>query len=273
MRLSALLQAACYTAAATAASDSACLFADADSCTHKTSFPFRVPTAAESAVMGRRVLALTKLGTLATVFPSAASRLPGDLAGVPIGLMDYFADCEDAGNPTVLAIKIATSFRNIAAGSNVSLSLRWTPPYPPAKRIGLGSPADGDAPDPVPYSAANLPRLSLFGYTEWIDTNTALHAGLARCFTKKHPDAGFWLPGNRIHESAWMRLVVTRVYWIGGFGDRAYIGWIPVEDWRNVTQEQWSSIRLQGERKDWNEWDPSTVGAVLPELAVEAGDL
>lgn len=71
--------------------------------------------------------------------------------------------------------------------------------------------------------------------------------GIAKCFTKYHPDAKAWLPGNSIHESYWVRLVVEDVYWIGGFGDRAYIGWIPAEEWRNVTAKEIDHIRLPGE--------------------------
>ena len=253
----------------------------------------KIPTSYESAVMGRRILALSKLADLSTVFPgshpnsnsesssdsdsdehAAAHAKPSGLSGVPIGLMDYVADCEgDEGNPTLLAIKIATSFRNVEAGSNLTLSLRWIPPYPPSKRIsffsrlsayipflsGVGdSPysnsASDSTPDPVPYSAANLPRFSLFGYLEPIHPSAVESVKLAGCFTSKHQDAKWWLPGNPIHQSSWARLVVTNVYWIGGFGDRAYIGWIPVEEWKNVTKEEWQGITLPGEKSGWSEW-------------------
>jgi Pyridoxamine 5'-phosphate oxidase len=259
---------ACAVAVQASLPEPACVFSNGPDCIQNDNF--RIPTSAESAVMGRRVLAKGKFGTLATVFPEEASsqenRPPG-MGGVPIGLMDYVADCEDTGNPTLLAIQIATSFKNIRAGSNLSLSMRWNPPYNPAKRIGFASALDFFVgfrwrralaePDPTPYSAANLPRFSLFGYAEWIAPGEAgKHAALRACFAEKHADAKYWMPGNRIHESGWMRLVVTHVYWIGGFGDRAYIGWIPVDEWRNVTDEQWSSIRLQGETEGWNEWDP-----------------
>ncbi|KAI0017915.1 pyridoxamine 5'-phosphate oxidase-domain-containing protein [Xylariomycetidae sp. FL0641] len=230
---------------------------------------YRIPTAYESAVMGRRILGLTPLGTVATVFPGASDRLaaeenrPDGLGGVPVGLMEYVADCEDTGNPTFLAIQIATTFKNIRAGSNVSLAQQWTPPYPPKKRIkslsfldrllGCGNSADDDEPkDTVPYSAANLPRYSLFGYTEKIESMSS--KDLAECFVKKHPDAKYWLPGNQIHESEFVRMVVTHIYWVGGFGDRAYIGWIPVEDWRNVTKKESEDLRLPGEKKGWKEW-------------------
>jgi hypothetical protein len=226
--------------------------------------------------MGRRILALTPLGTLSTVFPldpeadhgrgaaTGHERRPPGLGGLPVGLMEYVADCEGEGNPTVLAVKIATSFRNAAAGSNVSLALRWAPPYPPSRRIEV---ATRLARDPVPYSAANLPRFSLLGYLDKIEGAAggdggaaAAQARLAACFTAAHPDARYWLPGNPIHTSEFARLVVTQVYWIGGFGDRAYIGWIPVEEWRNVSQREWESIRLPGEKKGWKEWGRSKAG-------------
>lgn len=226
---------------------------------------FRIPTSYESAVLGRRILALTPLGTLSTVFPedktsnsdfaSSQERRPPGLGGLPYGLMEYIADCEadDAGNPTILAITIGTTFKNAAAGSNVSLAVQWTPPHPPAKRIkswrrswfsylGLSDDAHSHhshhhhhhdiAP---PYSAANLPRFSLLGHLERIeggdDRDGEVGAALASCYVKAHPDARYWLPGNRIHEAHFVRLVVEQVYWVGGFGDRAFIGWIPVAEW------------------------------------------
>ncbi|KAK2608662.1 hypothetical protein QQS21_002773 [Conoideocrella luteorostrata] len=240
---------------------------------------FKIPTSYESAVMGRRILALSKLGTLSTIFPNGSDRdangqevRPGGMEGQPIGLMDYVADCEDEGNPTILALTIGTSFKNVRAGSNITLSMRWIPPYPPTKRMSLVSRLSAyvpfrsracpyntplehpEIPDTVPYSAANLPRFSLFGYLERVHADADLASKMATCYTAKHPDARFWLPGNHIHESEWMRLVVTHVYWIGGFGDRAYIGWIPIEDWKMVKRQEWESIKLPGEKKRWSEW-------------------
>jgi len=165
---------------------------------------------------------------------------------MPIGLMDYLADCEPTGNPTILAINIATSFKNVAAGSNISLSLTWTPP--------------SSSPSLYTYSPASLPRFSLLGYLEPISPSLVDSLKLAQCFTTAHPDAKYWLPGNPIHTSEWVRLVVQEVYWIGGFGDRNYIGWIPVEEWRAVKRGEWEGVRLPGEKGDgaeregWLEW-------------------
>jgi hypothetical protein len=169
--------------------------------------------------------------------------------------MDYIADCEETGNPTILAINIATSFKNVASGSNISLSLRWVPPYPPKSRISSFSSSSSE----LPYSAANLPRFSLLGYLEKIPEQEVEEKGIAKCFVEGHRDARYWLPGNRIHASEWVRLVVREVYWIGGFGDRAYIGWIPVEEWGNVTRGEWEGVRLPGEKKGWKEWSEGVL--------------
>lgn len=199
---------------------------------------FRIPTVHESAVQARRILHLSSIGTLSTVFPTdkdaalePSENRPHGLGGVPIGLMDYFADCEPStGNPTILALDIATSFKNVASGSNISLELRWQPP------------------NTRTYSAAAMPRFSLLGKLEQIDAGDVEDGDIAGCFVDYHPDAVAWLPGNRIHVSRFTRLVVQEIYWIGGFGDRAYIGWIPVEEWQNVTKKEVESIRLPGEK-------------------------
>ena len=251
---------------------------------------YRIPTSYESAVLGRRILALTPIGTISTVFPPDESKVtnihdpsetifersPAGRGGMPYSLMEYIADCEDddLGNPTILAVTIGTTFRNVAAGSNVSLAVQWTPPHPPVKRIrserkswfsylGLGTQKDDEEYDSdsdsnldgesyhhlqhdeedddhhhspsLPYSAANLPRFSLIGYLEPIpdgdDLKGEVGSKLASCFVRTHPDAKYWLPGNKVHESHFVRMVVQHVYWVGGFGDRAYIGWIPIEEW------------------------------------------
>lgn len=215
---------------------------------------FKIPTSYESAVMARRILHLTSLATVSTVFPPSKAA-----AGTPVGLPEYIADCEDTGNPTLVAIKISTFYQNVAAGSNISMSLQWTPPHPPSKRIELWSSDDSDV-KPLPYSAANLPRFSLSGHLEKIEEDEVKANDIGKCFTDVHPDAKYWLPGNHIHASEWARLVVDSIYWVGGFGDRAYIGWIPIEEWNNVTRKEWESIRLPGEKKGWKEWAAESFG-------------
>ncbi|KAF1944281.1 hypothetical protein EJ02DRAFT_452650 [Clathrospora elynae] len=195
---------------------------------------YSIPTIHESAIQARRILRLETIGTLSTVFPSkhTTEQRPSDVGGAPIGLMDYFGDCEpDTGNPTILAITIATSFKNVDAGSNITLSMRWHPQ------------------DTQWRSPASLPRFSLVGRLEDVDHEAVEKAGVMACYVEKHPDAKWWLPGNQIHVSKWVRLVVEEIYWIGGFGDRAYIGWIPLEEWQSVTAEEIEGVRLPGEKK------------------------
>ncbi|KAL8295761.1 hypothetical protein RB597_009163 [Gaeumannomyces tritici] len=257
------------------------LFSNPDPATAVSS-GFKIPTSYESAIMARRILALAPFATFSTVFPSDKD---GGIGGAPVGLTDYIADCEDdsVGNPTILELHIGTSFRNVRSGSNISVSLAWVPPYPPSRRIrsapsspsllsaledslrsllGLSRRHEEQAgegrPDPQPYSGANLPRFSLLGYLEKIEPSKV--AGVTTCYVGTHPDAKYWLPGNPIHEAEWVRLVVTKVYWIGGFGDRAYIGWIPVDEYSKVTRDEWEAIRLPGEKPDWKEWSMRELG-------------
>ncbi|KAF8138031.1 pyridoxamine 5'-phosphate oxidase-domain-containing protein [Mycena galopus ATCC 62051] len=203
---------------------------------------YRIPTVHQSAVMARRILHLSTLGTLSTIFPRSPlnqETRPSDVGGTAIGLVDYIADCEHAtGNPTILALDIATSFKNVDAGSNISLSLAWVPPQRHVR------------------SPASLPRFALQGYLEDLSAEDVAAHAIPACFAKYHPDARAWYPGNRIHSSRWVRLVVQEVYWIGGFGDRAYIGWIPAEEWRNVTREEVRDCVLPGEksRGGWRDW-------------------
>lgn len=205
---------------------------------------YSIPSIHESAMQARRVLNLSSLATLSTVFPGSSPSIlenrPDNLGGSPVGLMDYYASCgSQPYNPTILAINIATSFKNARAGSNVTLSLRYQPPidHPPADDI-------------YTYSPANLPRFSLIGHIEALSPGEIEVDNVHDCFLRAHPDAEAWTPGNVIHESFWAKLVVEEIYWIGGFGDRAYIGWIPADEWRGVTEHQVRNARLVGE-KGW----------------------
>ncbi len=217
--------------------------------------PRRIPSAYESAVLARRILALTPLGVFSTNFASTShphEKRPDGLAGVSVGLTDYVADCENEGNPTILAVDIGTTFRNAAAGSNVSIALQWTPPHPPSKR--MGGPLSHHQRVALPYSAANLPRFSLIGHLDDISEEDVEANEIAKCYTNVHPDAKYWLPGGGGHSARWARLVVDNIYFVGGFGDRAYIGWIDVDAWKSVTAKEWQSVELPGERKGWTEW-------------------
>ncbi|TKA27587.1 hypothetical protein B0A50_04419 [Salinomyces thailandicus] len=225
-----------------------------------------VPTVHESAVMARRIMHLSSLSTLITTFPNASSSYeplsdtdalshqevgvwenrPSEMAGSPIGLMEYYADCEPtSGNPTLLAIDIATPYKNFAQGSNISMHIRWWP----TQKTHYFSPKDdqGDDDIPTPHTPAALPRFSLHGRLEPIGPVDLTKGLVPACFLKTHPDSALWQPGNDIHTSHYVRFVVEHVYWFGGFGDRARIGWLPLSEWQGVTNEEIMEMRLPGE--------------------------
>lgn len=218
---------------------------------------FRIPTERESAAMARKILHLTTTGTLVTSFPSDAGKLgraPPEIAGAPIGLMEYYADCDaTSGNPILVALDIATPYRNYNAGSNISLGVRWWPKHSTTYSAWGFSSRD----IPTPHTPAALPRFSLHGRLEPVSLKTSKDLEIQRCFLQAHPDSIYWQPGNDIHESKYVQLVVEQVYWFGGFGDRARIGWLPIEHWRNLTMEEVMQAKLPGEKKDaswWKEW-------------------
>lgn len=203
----------------------------------------RIPTVRESAAMARKMLRLESIGTLSTTFPVSKSEgilenRPASVEGLPLGLMEYFADCEpDTGNPTILAVNIASTIRNVADGSNITLSLRWHPHYH------------------HPFSAAKLPRFALVGTLEDMSSDEIQTQRIKSCYSKYHPDSLIWQPGNDIHVSRWVRFVTKEVYWFGGFGDRAYIGWIPLETWQSITEDEIKAAKLPGEKKGfWKHW-------------------
>lgn len=199
-----------------------------------------IPTRNESTVLARRLLAKSKAGVLSTIFPPNISSpyVPHAVAHTPIGLPEYIASCEEpSGNPTILALTISTSTRNAVAGSNVSLAVSWWDEY--VKLTGA-----------EPWSTANLPRASLVGYLEEIPQEEVDEKRIVSCFTGVHGDSRWWLPGDdhAAHRGIWMRLVVEQIYWIGGFGDRAFIGWFEPEVWRGISKEEWQAVRLPGEK-------------------------
>ncbi|KAE8348711.1 pyridoxamine 5'-phosphate oxidase-domain-containing protein [Aspergillus coremiiformis] len=218
-----------------------------------------------STLMARRLLALSTTGVASTIFshsPPENAHAPTPVAGHSISLKEYISDCDEAlpptsgnggdGNPTFLALHVATTFRNTAAGSNISVSIDWWDHLSDTEPLFPG----------FPLSAAGLPRVTLIGYIEPFSTPVPedTEAALRSCYLKAHPDARVWLPGqgNSPHTSFWARLVVTQVYWIGGFGGFQQIGWMNVTEWKGIRREKslpgigdgrgWQDVRLPGEK-------------------------
>lgn len=111
-----------------------------------------------------------------------------------------------------------------------------------------------------------MPRFNLLGEIERIPEDEVRDEGVEGCFLARHEDAKWWVPGNSIHESWWGRLRVRGVYWIGGFGDRAFIGWIPEGEWAGVTEEEVARARLVGEEGYGEEVYGKVVGGDMGEL-------
>lgn len=222
------------------------------------------PSRFDSALMARRLLALSKTGVASTVFPDPLppnSHAPPSVAGISIPLIEYLADCDEFlpssnggdGNPTFLALYVGTTFRNTAAGSNISLSIDWWDHLDDTKPIYPG----------FPLSPAGLPRVTLMGYVEPFPTPVTADTAdaLEKCFFDAHPDAEAWSPSNKDspHASYWARMIVTQAYWVGGFGDVQRIGWMNMTEWKGIRRESslpgigdgrgWDDIRLPGEKE------------------------
>ncbi|EEH06275.1 conserved hypothetical protein [Histoplasma capsulatum G186AR] len=212
-------------------------------------------------LLARRLLALSTTGVLSTVYPPSSSVHRTSLSGVPIGLPDYIADCANEpsseleallgpGNPLILALNIGTTFRNTKAGSNISLSVDWWHRQADGRTGVFGVGRDGVV------GGAELPRLSLLGSLVPLEhLSDATRIAVERCFLDAHPDAKFWLPDhdNAVHSGYWAKLVVEEAFWVGGFGDRARIGWLDPETWKLVRRDGnsgnrgWADVRLPGE--------------------------
>ncbi|GAM37712.1 hypothetical protein TCE0_024r07845 [Talaromyces pinophilus] len=229
----------------------------------------RRPSWFDSVLMARRLLAKSSVGIASTVYQHSDSSSssanayhapqPAGLQGVSISLPEYIADCSEIdssdddnnGNPILLGLYVSTTFQNIAKGSNISLSIDWWSHLKDTDPLYPG----------FPLSEAGLPRISLLGYVERLDLSSLKKEGFEECFFATHPDAKVWAPGNpdSPHSGFWARMVVTQVYWIGGFGDLQQIGWMNITDWKGVGKYEsdesigdgsgrgWEDVRLPGE--------------------------
>lgn len=137
--------------------------------------------------------------------------------GTPVSLIEYYVSsdsCPDVevlsnnGNPVLLLSKMSTSYKNWQRNSTISVTIE-------KERRG-------------PFeSAMGKPRANFFGTMKKLDLSAKDARRLARHFVIKHPDARHWLPGDaesHVHDTIWFEFQVESVYFIGGFGDRSYIG-------------------------------------------------
>lgn len=142
--------------------------------------------------------------------------------GYPVGQLEYYADCNlDSGELALIRLNISTAYRNInKEGSLASASIR------------LGDSTHGGH---TPHSPASKPRAVLKGsFSPVLDEEQ--QTAIEKCFLKQHPDAHSWIPGSGLgfHDADWVLFNISEIYYIGGFGNYAYIGDIPLDTYRAV---------------------------------------
>lgn len=142
--------------------------------------------------------------------------------GYPVGQLEYYADCNlDSGELALIRLNISTAYKNINnGGSFASASIR------------LGDSTHGGH---TPHSPASKPRAVLKGsFSPVLDEEQQTF--IEKCFLKQHPDAHSWIPGSGLgfHDADWVLFNISEIYYIGGFGNYAYIGDIPLDTYRAV---------------------------------------
>ncbi|ODV67714.1 hypothetical protein HYPBUDRAFT_152535 [Hyphopichia burtonii NRRL Y-1933] len=181
------------------------------------------PTVEEGADVARTLVnreSLVNVNTFTKIKDSGDSETL-----IPVSSMEYYADCDNDGDPYWLVIDIGSTFQNIKHGSEYTFTIR-AGDHPSGEKV------DENYPGGRSWSPAGSPRVNLRGTLQNVTFENPLDLiHLEHCFVKRHPDAKWWLPSNAItpHKAHWVKFVVSGVYFVGGFGDRAYIGPIDSE--------------------------------------------
>ncbi|ODV75557.1 CREG family protein CYBJADRAFT_49696 [Cyberlindnera jadinii NRRL Y-1542] len=151
--------------------------------------PFKPPSVEDAAVYARTLVKRESLTNVNTISHSGSSE------GKPVSFVEYYADCGD-GNPVLLAIDMSTSYKNYASGSPATLSIR-VGDHP------LNEHVNPKYPGSRPNSVAGSPRINLRG--SFVNVTTEELPQLEACFLERHRDARWWLPGNPIHSSHFVK--------------------------------------------------------------------
>ncbi|RCK62323.1 hypothetical protein Cantr_09373 [Candida viswanathii] len=179
------------------------------------------PTVEDGAAVARTLVNRESLANVNTIKP--VKRPDGTVLNLPVSSIEYYADCDNDGDPYWLVIDIGGPNQNIIKGSPYSFTIR----------VGDHAKYDEDVNDEYPGgldgSVAGSPRVQLTGTLRAFYFDNPFDPKkleLEKCFLKRHPDASAWLPNNYLspHKSHWAKFKVDGAYLIGGFGGRAYIG-------------------------------------------------
>ncbi|KAF9051119.1 hypothetical protein BDZ89DRAFT_525490 [Hymenopellis radicata] len=156
---------------------------------------------------------VNSVATMATVFPEDDPYLPG----YPFSMQEYYASCLRNGSLSLLFLPISRHSRNILASESRIVSISITSEIP----------------------AAHLPRVSLLGNITVFKESSEMGqlTEIKECYLSAHPDSKKWLPGlpGGAHVSYWARFDPQSVYFVGGFGGRHYIGFIPLYIYQAAT--------------------------------------
>jgi putative heme iron utilization protein len=180
----------------------------------------------QAASIARSILQSAQLGELGTI---QANYKGHEVSGYPFVTTQFIAeDCSNSdGNPFFAIVTWGNHAKNIQANTKGSIFVRessWYLPQPPADRGRL-----------------DHPRFTLFGTLSKIEADQYKHYD--ECFRFTHPDASDWM----LHDFQYYKLVVEDVNFIGGYGDRHYVGWIDKELYSKAAMN--ISLRTQRGRK------------------------
>ncbi|CAL1707611.1 unnamed protein product [Somion occarium] len=199
-------------------------------------------TVEDAAKLTRKLVdhATEAVGIMATVYPADHPTL----AGQPFSLQEYYASCHSNGSLTLLFLPISRHSQNIIHSPTHSAS------------ISIGS----------EHPTASRPRVSLIGNVTVFNKldETPNRGEIESCYIAKHPDAKWWLPGPREpHVAYWARFDPHTIYFVGGFGDRHYIGYVPLELYQSATPAQDTVIDVHVIRTSRDGLEKVVTGAHL----------
>ena len=150
----------------------------------------------------RELISSTAHGTLITLQTEVAAGSRLVTAGWPYGSVADFADeVPSTGRPLLLLSTLERNVVNFQTNNRVSLAIR--------------------TPDQNCTDMMTCPRTTLFGTLERVPA--AELPAAKKAYLAKHPTASAWIdfPDMSIY-----RMTVLDLYWVGGFGNAHYIGYV-----------------------------------------------
>jgi hypothetical protein len=211
---------------------------------------FRIPTWRESVAMARKIMRLTNIGDLVTVFPQERKQddvdvlenRPSAVAGSPIGLMEYYADCDvPSGNPIFLSLSVATPYRNYYAGSNISLSIRWWPQR--EMTYSMWSDEDEDYGLSTPHTPVALPRMSLHGHLEVVSQEKMEEHVIPDCFIRAHVSVDLFAASRSFAIIRFTDERLCSLILHGGSRETLYTGQ-PISSWWWIMYTGWEDLEI-----------------------------